>query len=92
MTCNSIFCIYVLKCKCGLIYIGECENFRARINLHVNQIAKPEYRKLYVSKHIFGCGQKFTAAPIFLMPDEALINRKVKEEHFIHLLKPELNR
>ena len=89
--CNAKFCIYLLQCSCKKIYIGECEDFRARINLHTNQIKKKEYRNLFVSKHIFQCGQKFQCAPFFLMKNKNLIERKVREEFFINKFKPELN-
>lgn len=92
MNCNTTYCIYVLKCFCNKFYIGECEDLRARINLHTNQIKHLEYRKLYVSKHIFNCTKKFSFCPIYLMYNESLELRKNKENHFIKLLKPELNR
>lgn len=92
MSCNSILCIYALKChKCQKFYIGECEELRARINLHVNQIKHKKYRKLNVSHHIFSCGSKFNVIPLFLMDSENIISRKIKEQYFISLYKPELN-
>ena len=48
-SCNSKFCIYVLKCSCGLFYIGECEDFRARVNLHTNQIKYKNYINVVVN-------------------------------------------
>lgn len=91
VSCNSKFCIYVLQCRCGLFYIGECEDFRARINLHHSQIRTPEYRNIKVVKHIFSCGHKFKATPIYLMSDESIIKRKTQEDHFIKIFEPELN-
>ena len=90
--CNSTFCIYLLKCNCGLQYIGETDNFRSRINLHKSQIIHSKYRKLEVSKHMFSCGNKFSCLPIFLMRDENVLSRQVKEENFIITYEPELNK
>ena len=92
LTCESKYCIYALKCKCGLFYIGECVNFRKRINLHVNQIKTKDYRKLYVSKHIFRCGSEFKTMPFFLMQNENIIDRKIYEQNFIQMFNPELNK
>lgn len=92
MTCNSIFCIYSLTCNnCHKMYIGECDDLRARINNHVNQIKHAEYRKLNVSKHLFNCGSKFQIFPLFIMDNENIIQRKIKEEYFIFQYDPELN-
>ena len=81
----------MLKCSCGLFYIGECEDFRARVNLHTNQI-KQKNRNLYVSKHIYQCGGKFSAAPIKLLSSNDMTIRKVTEDALIDKFKPELNR
>ena len=93
MCCNAKFCIYLLQClKCHHQYIGETNDFRLRINLHKDQIKKLEYRKLEVSKHIFKCGGKFKALPFFQMRNSDLLERQLKEIHFIERFKPELNR
>ena len=92
VSCNSLFCVYMIICKCGLMYIGETKNFRARVNLHVSQAKKAEYRKLFVSRHLFKCGISFKTVPFFLMNTEDEISRKLKESEFIYKFQPALNR
>ena len=92
MNCNSNYCIYCITSTCGKKYLGECTHFRARTNLHKNQIAKKCYRVLPVSKHIHECGGKFTIAPIYLMRDSSLINRQVRENYFIEKYQTESNK
>ena len=39
MSCKTKNCIYVINCNgCNEIYIGETNNFRLRMNLHINHI------------------------------------------------------
>ena len=41
MNCETMNCIYVLKCTgCHKIYIGETNNLRHRINLHKDHAAR----------------------------------------------------
>lgn len=47
--CNSLFSIYIIKCKlCNVFYIGETVDVRRRLNEHLNSIKKFEpYKKYY---------------------------------------------
>ena len=92
MNCNSKNVIYLLICQCQKFYIGETADFRARVNLHHNQIQKDEYRKLFVSKHIFSCSRgKFSIAPI-CSSYENEAKRLTMENFFIKKFKPNLNK
>ena len=92
MSCNAKFCIYYIKCQCGSEYIGETEDFRARVNLHKSQIKLQPYRILNCSKHLFNCKNKFNVMPMSQMNNSDLVERQMKEKMFIQLFKPELNR
>ena len=89
---NAKFIIYAIKCNCGRMYIGETTNLRTRMNLHKEQIKYTRYRKLFSSKHIFSCKEKFNFIPIFSCKDENQIARKNLEHKFIDKYHPSLNR
>ena len=83
MNCNSLYLIYMILClKCGSTYIGETENFRARVNLHKSQTRNADLRKLRVNKHMFECSQeKFKVSPIFKCKNDNLLYRKQMEKN-----------
>jgi predicted GIY-YIG superfamily endonuclease len=95
MSCETLNCIYVLKCHgCEDIYIGETNNFRLRTNLHRDQILKR--KGLGVCMHVNECTQgfekKFSIMPFFKIKKDDEKLRKQKEAHFISKFVPELNK
>ena len=94
-TCDTLNCIYVLKCNsCEKYYIGETNNFRLRTSLHRNHAKNNS--GLGVSRHLFACsrgGQEecFSIMPIFKMKEDDAILRRTMEAHFINKYKPDLN-
>ena len=98
MTCEVKNVIYVMKCRgCGEECIGETGNFlRKRVTVHNQQIRDPRTRMLRVSGHIDECAShlnpKYHIFPFYKMYSESTSLRKAKEEYFINILKPKLNR
>ena len=95
MNCDTLNCIYVLKCLgCSKTYIGETSNLRSRINLHRNHIIHNV--GLNVSQHIHDCASKlkykFNVMPFYKVNEDNCRLRKLKEQFFIKLFSPELNR
>ena len=68
---------------CGKQYIGEAQSPRQRVTLHDEQIKHPQYRHLYVSKHISRCAYdkriKYKICPIFKLKGQNSTFRQVKE-------------
>ena len=98
MSCSVRDFIYVTSCNgCGEKYIGESgDTLRHRTALHRYHIALPQYRKLFVNKHIAECAisksPKFTICPFFKLHNQDEIFRKEKESYFIAKYKPKLNK
>ena len=91
MNCNSKFVIYLLICKCKKTYIGHTNNFRLHMNNQKDHTKHSERSKLFVNKHLFNCGKKWTVMPIFQMNTNDLISRLCKEMKFIDMYEPSLN-
>ena len=98
MTCAVKNVLYVIKCGgCGKEYIGQTGDFlRKRVTVHNQQIRDPKTRMLYVSGHIDICAHqlipKYMIFPFYKMYSESVSFRCAKENYFINLLKPKLNR
>ena len=98
MTCAVKNVLYVIKCGgCGEEYIGQTGDFlRKRVTVHNQQIRDPKTRMLYVSGHIDICAHqlipKYMIFPFYKMYSESVSFRCAKENYFISLLKPKLNR
>ena len=98
MSCEAKNLIYVIKCKgCDEEYIWETgDTLRHRLTVHRQQIRDARVRILYVSNHIANCARfqpvKFTILPLYKMQTDCVSARKMKEQHFIGLLKPKLNK
>lgn len=98
MNCEVKNVIYVMKCRgCNEEYIGETGNYlRRRVTVHNQQIRDPKTRMLYVSEHISICAGDMTPPynifPFYKMYSESTSLRRAKENYFINLLKPKLNR
>ena len=101
LNCYSSNVIYVIRCKnCQDYYIGHTGgSFRKRLTLHRQQMFRPQYTILDVSRHISMCAattslhNKFEAAPIYKMsPSSTRIDRDNKEKMLISMLQPKLNK
>ena len=96
MTYETKDVIYFVTCNgCGKQYIGETQSLRERVTLHNEQIKRPQYRHLYVSKHISRCPYarriKYKICPIFKLKGQNRTFRQVKRQYFIQKYKPEVN-
>ena len=94
MDCNTLNCIYVIKCvACSLTYIGETCNFRLRVNNHRDHSKKNV--ALNVNRHLYRCNPdaeiKFKIMPFFKINRDDTLLRKNKESYFIKKFRPELN-
>lgn len=94
-TCDSKNVIYCIKCAgCEKTYIGETSDLRMRVNLHRNQIRRPEYNVLNMSRHIAECAKE-RSIKFYIFPFYQVVGtneeRLAKENYFIHKFKPTLN-
>lgn len=94
MNCKSENVIYCAICPtCKEFYIGQTGKLNARVRVHKQQIKDPSVRNTPCCEHFAECGQgKFTLFPFYKLPNENEILRLAKEDHFIKLFKPKLNR
>ena len=93
MNCLVRNVVYAIFCKkCGKSYIGETINFRDRMNAHRSAINMGTNASMEISRHIYNCGEGFTACPILKVKEECKILRLVKEDKLIKLYKPDLNK
>ncbi|MEW8512949.1 MAG: GIY-YIG nuclease family protein [Candidatus Thiodiazotropha sp.] len=98
MSCEVKNLIYVIRCGgCHEEYIGETgDTLRHRVTVHKQQIRDASTRMLYVSGHIDHCARnkpiKFKIWPLYKMQSDNAALRKMKEQFFINLFKPKLNR
>ena len=87
-----------MKCRgCNEEYISETgNNLRRRVTVHNQQIRDPKTRMLFVSEHLSICAHqmnpKFYIFPFYKMHLDNISLRRAKENYFIELLKPTLNR
>lgn len=95
MSCDVKNVIYIIICNgCKEEYVGETNELRKRMTVHRQHIRDPKVRILKVSGHIDTCSTsepKFSVFPVFKMMSDSVTNRRLKERHFIELLKPKLN-
>ena len=98
MSCEVRNLIYVIRCGgCQEEYIGETgDTLRHRLTVHRQQIRDASTRMLYVSGHIANYAKnqsiKFQILPLYKMQNDNMTSRKMKENYFINLFKPKLNR
>lgn len=97
LNCNSKDVIYVLKCTtCGAEYIGETENVRRRMNVHLSSI-RTRTLSCRAAEHLVECGTNYSDIharfSIFLLEVEKdKFKRKAKESFYIHLFLPKMNK
>ncbi|VDI10661.1 Hypothetical predicted protein [Mytilus galloprovincialis] len=94
MNCKSENVIYCATCPtCNKNYIGQTNRLIDRVRVHKQQIKDPSIRNSPCSEHFDRCGKgKFKIYPFFKMWTEDKIPREAKEQYFIELYKPTLNR
>lgn len=96
MTCDSKNLIYSIICNgCQKKYIGETTNLRSRVTLHNQHINHTELRQIPLSTHLDNCSRhvpKYQIFPFYKMTNDDRIKRRLKEEHFINIFHPELNK
>ena len=95
MTCKSRNLIYCMVCpSCGDEYIGQTGTKLAdRVRVHKQQIRDPDVRNTPCSAHFDICGhRKFTIFPFYKVKLDNENLRKAKENFFINIFKPKLNR
>ena len=97
LTCNATDVIYVLQCStCHAEYIGETKNLRRRMNKHRSDI-RHDRRLCRATDHLVKCGKDLTNVcsrfNIFLLEQvEDSTERKAKENYFINLFLPLMNK
>ena len=95
MNCKSRNLIYCITCPgCDEFYIGETKTkLTSRVNVHRHQIKNAALRCIPCSEHLDICAQgDFKIFPFHKINEENDLLRKTKEEYFIGLLNPKLNR
>ena len=94
MNCKSQNLIYCATCPtCKEFYIGQTGRLIDRVRVHKQQIRDPSIRNTPCSKHFVECGRgKFTIFPFYKMKNDDENFRRAKEDYFIELFKPSLNR
>ncbi|XP_062601156.1 uncharacterized protein LOC134262845 [Saccostrea cucullata] len=94
MTCKSENVIYCITCPtCDENYIGQTGKLNARVRVHKQQIRDPSVRNTPCSEHFATCGKgKFKLFPFYKMHNDCEISRVAKEDYFIKLFNPKLNR
>ena len=93
--CNSRNVIYVVKChNCWMFYIGETEDLKARIRLHLSNVHHPtnaNCKKL--SNHLRRCSglvhPYFTIHPFYYVENRQF--RRFMEKRFVQRYNPPLN-
>ncbi|MES9882944.1 MAG: GIY-YIG nuclease family protein [Sedimenticola sp.] len=97
LTCGANDVIYVLRCTtCHGEYIGETNNLRHRIATHCSH-TKTNRRLCRATDHFVKCGSGTRAVKsrfqIFILERESdRYIRKAKENYYINLFKPVMNK
>ncbi|XP_062610424.1 uncharacterized protein LOC134272191 [Saccostrea cucullata] len=94
MNCKSENVIYCAICPtCKEYYIGQTGKLNARVRVHKQQIKDPSVRNTPCCEHFAKCGKGiFKIFPFYKLPNENENLRLAKEDYFINLFKPKLNR
>lgn len=94
MNCKSSNLIYCATCPtCGENYIGQTNQLNARVRVHKQQIKDETVRNTPCSEHFAKCGKgTFKIFPFYKMWTSNEIARTTKEDYFIKIFNPKLNR
>ena len=94
MNCKSENLIYCAICPtCDENYIGQTGRLIARVRVHKQQVRDASVRNTPCCEHFATCGRgKFKIFPFFKMWTEEQTVRLAKEDFFIKLFNPKLNR
>ena len=95
MSCKSKNLIYCMICpSCSEEYIGQTGTKLAdRVRVHKQQIKDPTVRNTPCSAHFDNCGHgKFIIFPFYKVKSDNENLRRAKENFFINIFKPKLNR
>lgn len=95
MNCKSKNLLYCMTCSsCGKQYIGQTGNkLSDRVRVHKQQIRDPSIRNTNCSTHFDTCcNGKFSIFPFYKVTCENEYIRKAKEDFFINIFKPKLNK
>ena len=88
MNCETMNCIYVLKCTgCHKIYIGETNNLHHRINLHKDHAARNCKKSVGIFINVSSMkSNKFYVKPFFkIINDNKYLRKKWKQTSFTNL-------
>lgn len=94
MNCKSSNLIYCATCPtCGENYIGQTNQLNAQVRVHKQQIKDETVRNTPCSEHFAKCGKgTFKIFPFYKMWNSNEIARTTKEDYFIKIFNPKLNR
>ena len=95
MSCKSKNLLYCITCNtCGEEYIGQTgTQLTARMRVHRQQINDPTTRNTPCSEHFDTCAMgKYSVFPFYKLKTESTSMRLAKENYFIKLFSPKLNK
>lgn len=95
MSCKSKNLLYCITCnQCGEDYIGQTgTQLTARMRVHRQQINDPSTRNTPCSEHFDRCAKgDYKVFPFYKLKTDSTAMRLVKENYFIKLFPPKLNK
>ena len=95
MSCKSKNLLYCIICNnCGDEYIGQTgTQLTARMRVHRQQINDPSIRNTPCSEHFDNCAMgNYQVFPFYKLKTDSTSMRLVKENYFIKLFSPKLNK
>nr|XP_034325343.1 uncharacterized protein LOC117689218 [Crassostrea gigas] len=95
MSCKSKNLLYCITCNhCGEHYIGQTgTQLTARMRVHRQQINDPSTRNTPCSEHFDRCAKgDYEVFPFYKLKTDSTAMRLVKENYFIKLFSPKLNK
>jgi hypothetical protein len=93
----AIYTFYKICCneENEFVYVGSTKNFTSRKNQHKRSCEKPKQQelntKIYVTIREFGGWENWTMTPIENFECATKLEARIREQHWIDLLKPNLN-
>ena len=95
MSCKSKNLLDCIICNnCGEEYIGQTgTQLTARMRVHRQQINDPSIRNTPCSEHFDNCAMgNYQVFPFYKLKTDSTSMRLVKENYFIKLFSPKLNK